>query len=286
MCTSCIESRRTGYHKVQCEVCPKETRNVKSVKDCDVNHSLLKRAEEFKREENPESQKISNIVQESGSDNAPSLTATKSSKKDTVQNGSSKPSDTQQKLTPESPHRSRCLESGVRPTHFCLKCKQWVCTKCADIDHANKGTCALTTKINALSDMKKQTEASAKSTSDLLSTTLREHEVFDSQLEVYLMIMRAAFDCLGKVQEFVKKSLYDGIQKKKELEGEVSKLPETHNLPEALAQFKAVDDKATSVQHWVASEAVRVGNPDEIKRSAKVSCFTCTVFVFDKFLLK
>lgn len=271
MCTSCMECRRTNHHTVQCAECPKETRYVSSISKCPVNQSLLKYVEEIKQDEEPNSQQISTIGQESGSDNAPSPTATKSSEQNAIQNGSSKPLDTQQKLTSKSPHSSRCLENGVRPTYFCVTCKQWVCKKCADIDHANKGTCALAPLKDALIDMKKQTEVNAKSISDLLATMLKEHEEFDSQLEMYMMIMRAAFECLGRKQEFVKKSLKDGIQIKKELEGEVLKLPESQSLPEALAQLKATDDKATSIQQWVASEAGRVGNVDKIERSAKVS---------------
>ncbi|KAK3858273.1 hypothetical protein Pcinc_035529 [Petrolisthes cinctipes] len=274
MCTSCIVSRRTPHHKVQCGVCTTVTFKVLNINGCPIDHEMLKYLKQYTEQvkpakEKPDSQQSFSIGQEDSSENVHIPTATKNSQQNNKQKGSSKPSDTQQKLPLKSPHNSQCIDKGVRPTQYCIKCKQWVCKKCADIDHTKKGTCALASIKDALGDMKKQNEANAESTSDLLTTMLRELEDFDSQIEESLMIMRAAFEYMGKKQELVKKSLQDGRRVKEELETEASKYSEKTNLPEALAMFKVVDDKVTSAEEWVANETTRIGNPDKIEESTK-----------------
>ncbi|KAK4301851.1 hypothetical protein Pmani_026026 [Petrolisthes manimaculis] len=275
MCTSCIEKRRTRDHKVLCGECTKVTFNVLNINNkCPVDHEILNHLKQYTEQvepvkEKPDSQQSFSIGQEDSSENVHTPTATKNSQQNNKQKGSSKPSDTQQKLPLKSPHNSQCIDKGVRPTQYCINCKQWVCKKCADIDHTKKGTCALASLKDALSDMKNQNKANAESTSDLLTTMLRELEDFDPQIEESLMIMRTAFELIGKKQELVKKSLQDGRRVKEELETEASKYFETVNLPEALAVFKAVDDKVTSAEQWVANETTRIGNPLKIEGCTK-----------------
>lgn len=282
MCTSCMANRRNCWHEVPCAECKVNTYEVLNVKAHPVNHSLLKllpekdslKTDKSEGEKNSDnSHEIScnkSFIndQKVNSGNKPTVTVTGSSEKEDQKECYAQTSNRRPELPLKSPHSSKCLEMGVPPKLYCVKCKQWVCKKCADIDHTKKGSCALAPPKDALTDMKRQHENTASATTDSLTLSLKELERHDSQLEMYSMIMRAAFECIGKKQEHIQKTLQDGKQVKKELEAKITELPNKKNVHDALAQFQSVDDQVSIAHQWMSDEAGNIGNV-KIEKSAK-----------------
>lgn len=170
-----------------------------------------------------------------------------------------------------SPHGSRCLEVGVHPTAHCAGCEQWVCDICGRIDHHEKKGCALIPLKETLIQMKQEKENNLKAIGESLSRSLKETRDYSDQLDVLLLSMGAAFECLGKEQQCIRKTLQEGLEMRKNLEVLVSKLPQVNNLPEVLLYFQAVENDCAATQHWISDRASRAINNDKVKTAGKVS---------------
>lgn len=162
-------------------------------------------------------------------------------------------------LPPRSPHGSKCLEIGVRPSSYCCTCKVWVCARCAEAEHSTR-KCSLKSLTDQLLIMKQENELQGKRAQQLLSKSVQTLEKSFDEDKIFLLWMRAAFECIEKKQNCMEKKLEEGRELMKKLTDAMESESVAKNLPEALAEFQGVDDIAKAAQQWESGAGIQAGN--------------------------
>lgn len=238
VCSLCVPSliKRTV---VGCPVC-REVSTASNVEELPVNFPVLQMLEQ--------------------------LSPIKSSKK----SGKSKPQENPSSSGKKSPHGSRCLDQGVRPCFYCDVCCQWVCDKCASIDHQSKRSCQVIPLKDALQQMKQRHEGNADAAKSGLADALAEISSYQNTLKSYSLLMRATFECIEEEHDRTKKSIDEGHQKAKELAATVSRFPEAKCLPDSLIAFSDVKKQCAAIQKWNSDELTKTMFHKDFLQMARV----------------
>lgn len=249
LCTQCLSEHVYHSHTVPCPSCPVQTWHIKSASDCQVNQPLLKILNEEGMQYD--------VAQEKESE-GPHLPVagdrrqhqSQPDNKRVEKGGMEQPGN--QSLPPESPHGSKCLESGVRPSFYCCTCKVWVCARCAEAEHSTK-RCSVKPLKDQLAAMKQNNVQEGKRAQEHCSNSLRSLENSLDEDETFLMWMRVAYQFIDKKQSIMKKKLEEGKDLMKKLTDAMEAVSVARNLPEAFAEFQRKEDLAKAAQQWGSS---------------------------------
>ncbi|XP_064102754.1 uncharacterized protein LOC135212938 [Macrobrachium nipponense] len=176
-----------------------------------------------------------------------------------------------------SPHGSRCLEIGIKPSHYCALCLKWVCERCGQIEHS-QNKCYLIPKAEALGQMNKAQKDGAKSAQEALESTLTELTKYEESLDSFSLVMQAAFESILTEKERVKSMKEVGLKKIKGLNAVVEDLPNVKNLPEALAAINLVESKCMETQVWQEDNLMGTLDQRKVVNITK-EILLCTVFM-------
>ncbi|XP_066939351.1 uncharacterized protein [Macrobrachium rosenbergii] len=176
-----------------------------------------------------------------------------------------------------SPHGSKCLDYGIKPSYHCALCLKWVCEKCGNIDH-RQSKCHLIPKAEALDQMKEAQLDGAKTAKEALESTLTELVKYEESLDSFSFAMQAAFEAVVTEKERVKSMKEDGVKKIKGLNAVVEDLPNAKNLPDALAALGLVEDKCRGTQVWQEENLIRTLDQRKVLNITK-EILLCTVFM-------
>lgn len=249
LCTLCISEQTYYGHHVACPLCPLHTRHVKNASECPVNQPLLKilseesmqydvaQEKESKGPHLPEGSDIRQHQSQPGNDSV-------------ARGGMGQLGH--QSLPPRSPHGSKCLESGVRPSSYCCTCKVWVCARCAEAEHSTK-RCSVKPLKDQLAAMKQDNDQEGKRAQEQLNNSLQSLENSLDEDKTFLMWMRVAYERIEKKNTIMEKKLEEGRELMKKLTDAMEAASIARNLPEALAEFQGKEDMAKTAQQWGSS---------------------------------
>lgn len=268
ICSYCIiiQARDSGF--VPCPICRKHTWHVKSLEQLPVNQPLL----EFLPEEliqddaRRESKERRGLHVYEGRDreqyhDQPGNNIARSG----MRQGGNK------FIPPRSPHGSKCMEIGVRPSVYCRSCSAWVCSRCAETEHSNR-RCSVIALKDQLASMRKKNIEEGNRAQELLSKSLQDMEKSLNEDNIFLILIKTALECVEKKQECIKKELREGRKLRESLTDAIKSVPGATNLPEALTVFQEIEDKSSGAQEWVSNSELRATGDDQEKTSClKVS---------------
>ncbi|XP_045583176.1 titin homolog [Procambarus clarkii] len=283
ICSECAQTLLINTYKtIVCPFCNRQTWYVHDIDKLPYNHSILKGLQE------QSAKPIVTIGKNDGSGNQKCVTKQsftgEKSYRATPEHAQGSPvtveserkqckpvlpqNGSRSEMHTASPHNSQCLEFRARPSFHCANCQQWVCDKCGQIDHNERKGCVLIPLRDTLTQMKQQHENSASATCSTLNTATKELKNSCDDLDVFLLSMRAALECIEREHKNLKEDLQEGIQKERSIKDSVVKLPECKNLPESLAGFKDVEACCAASQEWISRVASR-DSSNEAKNMTK-----------------
>ncbi|KAK7076918.1 hypothetical protein SK128_025735 [Halocaridina rubra] len=155
----------------------------------------------------------------------------------------------------KAPHKSKCLECNVMPTSYCTKCLQWVCDDCARTDHYYSG-CNLTSKAEAINQMKKDSVQKACLRRDTMERLLTELGAYDMQLDAFRLTMQTAFECTRKEKGRVDAMLHNGQARKRSINEALQSLENSVNFPESQSGLQELEQFVNEGKRWASSSNI------------------------------
>lgn len=245
ICTKCIERRTDPTFSVSCPHCPTKTWNKRKATQCPTNELLLKILSEAIKQ---------NVMERTQEENTPHSFSGNDRRQSHTQHGRNGTAGSKfervEHITPQrSPHGNKCIEMGVRPSHYCSVCMVWVCPRCAEAEHKTR-KCSLIPLKEQLTKMKQNYELTGKRAHELLKKSLQSLENECDQENTLLLWMRAAFESIEKKQANMKKVLQEGRELMDTLSDAMKSVPNAQNLPEALTTFQIMEDVSGEAHQW------------------------------------